>query len=211
MGEERWKEKVGHVGGDRKGDKTAAFLSRVRCISPWATRPDRVSHQPGCYSSVMQTPHQTLAHAHTHTHTHTHSLNRPVDAQLSIICSSNFHCVWAGAEGSGPIGDSLQYPIWHLKFISLLSAKTRNRHVSKRAHTHTRRRARARTQTLIDLWNLSGITTTNEIATTFIKNPLHYVYEKRSLCSCYFLTTCCKRVSLGVHAYVCMCLCGSAG
>lgn len=67
MGKERWKKKVGHIGGDKKGDKTAAFLSRGAAALLGLPRLDTVSHQPGCYSSVMQMPHQTLAHTHTNT------------------------------------------------------------------------------------------------------------------------------------------------
>lgn len=158
-----------------------------------APRLDRASHQPAWYSSVMHVPHRTR------TLRHTHSIFRKKEKetgylvlQLFLTCLSNFHCAWVGTESSGPIGDSLHYPIWHLKFISSLFAKTTH----ERAYAHSKESC-MHTQTLIYLWHLSGVTMTIKIATVFIKNPSHYLYEKSSLCACYLLTTCHKRVSLG--------------
>lgn len=137
--------------------------------------------------------------SNTHTQTHTHSIFRKKEKetgylvlQLFLTCLSNFHCAWVGTESSGPIGDSLHYPIWHLKFISSLFAKTTH----ERAYAHSKESC-MHTQTFIYLWHLSGVTMTIKIAKVFIKNPSHYLYEKSSLCACYLLTTCHKRVSLG--------------
>lgn len=63
-GEERWKEKVEDVHGDREGDKTAAFLSRRTASLLGLNNTTQSQNQPGWFSSAMQIP-QTARHTHT--------------------------------------------------------------------------------------------------------------------------------------------------
>lgn len=82
MEKERWKEKVGDAEGDKKGDKTAAFLSRG--APSLLGLPDLT--QPAWDSSAMQIPHPTPVQAHKSTHTHILSLFRTKQASLWSNC-----------------------------------------------------------------------------------------------------------------------------